>query len=112
MVADIIAHLETLQENCNSISPKTTMPNLTGSYPFWGEPRQINELRLKESSIDLTEDSSMKDSFKENFLINSGFEVKLSSQCSFVKLCNLFLMPLFCNKLGYMCESGFSELLF
>lgn len=35
-----------------------------------GEPRPINELRLKESSIDQTEDGSMKDSLKEKSLID------------------------------------------
>lgn len=70
VVADIIAHLEALQENCNSISPKTTYGKFDWIISFLEEPSQINELRLKESSIDLTEDSSMKDSFKKKSLIN------------------------------------------
>lgn len=60
VVADIIAHLEALQENCNSISPKTNYAKFDRIISFLGEPRKINELRLKESYIDLTEDGSMK----------------------------------------------------
>lgn len=43
VVADNIAHLETLQENCNRLVflRRLPMPNLTGSYPFWGSLAQL-----------------------------------------------------------------------
>lgn len=41
VVADIIAHLEALQENCNSISPKTTYAKFDWIISFLREPRQI-----------------------------------------------------------------------
>ncbi len=74
--------------------------------PFSGT--SPNELELKESFIDLTEDSSMKDYFKEKSLINFWIGCKTEYPLIF-RQALLFLMPFVTS---YLCESGFSELLY
>lgn len=66
------------------------------------------ELELKESFIDLTQDSSMKDFFNEKSLINFWIGCKTKYPLVFQQAL-LFLKLLITS---YLCESRFSELLY
>lgn len=106
VVADIIVHLEALQESFNKYFSEDYSKFDWIRNPFSGT--SPNELKLKESFIDLTEDSSMKDSFKEKSLINFWIGCKTEYPMIF-RQALLFLMPFVTS---YLCESGFSELLY
>lgn len=67
-----------------------------------------NELGLKESFINLTEDSSMKDSFKEKSLVNFWIESKPEYPMLFLQALQLVMLFVTC----YLCEIRFSELLY
>lgn len=106
VVADIIAHLEGLRESFQKYFSEDYSKVDWIRNPFSGSAP--SELELKESFIDLTEDSSMKDCFKEKSLINFWIGCKTEYPLIFRKAL-LFLMPFVTS---YLCESGFSELLY
>lgn len=106
VVADIIVHLEGLQKSFKKYFSEDYSKVDWIRNPFSGT--SPNELELKESFIDLTEDSSMKDYFKEKSLINFWIGCKTEYPLIF-RQALLFLMPFVTS---YLCESGFSELLY
>lgn len=106
VIADIIAHLEGLQKSFKKYFSEDCSKVDWIRNPFSGT--SPNELKLKETFIDLTEDSSMKDYFKEKSLINFWIGCKTEYPLLF-RQALLFLMPFVTS---YLCESGFSELLY
>lgn len=105
LVPDITVHLQGLQDSFNKYFPEDYSKYEWIRNPFSGEVPQ--DVIAKECFIDMTSDSSMKDSFKDKTL--SFWMGTKTEYPSLFKQALSFLLPFVTT---YMCESGFSELLY
>lgn len=101
---DITSHMEALQTSFDHYFNQDFSKYEWIRNPFSGKFPSHS----KECFIDLISDSSMKDAFKEKSLIDFWMGTKTEYPSVF-KQAIIFLLPFVTS---YLCESGFSELLY
>lgn len=101
---DITSHMEALQTSFDKYFNQDFSKYEWIRNPFSGKFPSHS----KECFIDLISDSSMKDAFKEKSLIDFWMGTKTEYPSVFEQAI-IFLLPFVTS---YLCESGFSELLF
>lgn len=106
LVPDITIHLEVLQKSFEKYFPEDYSKYDWIKNPFSGKVPQ--EVIAKEAFIDMTSDSSMEDAFKKKTLLSFWMGTKAEYPSLFQQAMR-FLIPFVTT---YMCESGFSELLY
>lgn len=108
LVPDIIEHLELLKNSFEKYFPDDFTKYDWIRNPFSEKVAQAQEVTAKEAFIEMTSDSSMKDAFKSKPLHSFWMGTK-SEYPSLFQQAVRFLIPFVTT---YMCESGFSELLY
>lgn len=106
LVPDITVHLEALQTTFKKYFPEDYSKYDWIKNPFSGKVPK--EVIAKEAFIDMTSDSSMEDDFKQKTLLSFWMGTKAEYPSLFQQAMK-FLIPFVTT---YMCESGFSELLY